>query len=240
MKQTFILIWILNLFCNFSVADSLSVCSNNISIVKQENLLSENHKYTDTKKIIPKNNYPLCHDSIANDIFLQNEMSPFGKKFLRGSFLTLSAQNLTLAFTFVLPENFSNWKISTFDEYLKNFKTAYTKPPIIDNDVWYVNYLGHPYQGANYYNAYRSQGAKIWQCALLTCFHSVFWEYVLEAGFERPSIQDLIVTPVAGSLVGELIHISTIKMSKNGFKWYEKAIVCIINPMYAINNGFKK
>ena len=58
-------------------------------------------------------------------------------------------------------------------------------------------------------------------------------------GMEQPSIQDLIVTPLAGSLLGELIHFGTVQMSRNGFKWYEKAFVCIFNPMFAINNGFR-
>ena len=124
--------------------------------------------------------------------------------------------------------------------YRENFKNAYTKPPVIDHDVWYINYIGHPYQGSWYYNAYRSQGAKWWQSALFSFGHSTFWEYLIESGFERPSVQDLIVTPVIGSLLGELFHFSTMKMSKNGFKWYEATFVSLFNPMFAINNGFKR
>ena len=60
-----------------------------------------------------------------------------------------------------------------------------------------------------------------------------------EGGMEQPSIQDLIVTPVLGSFVGELAHRATISMSKNGFQWYEKVLVCLINPTFVFNNGFK-
>lgn len=87
--------------------------------------------------------------------------------------------------------------------------------------------------------AYRSQGAKFWQAGLMSFAHSSIWEYFIESGFEQPSIQDLFVTPIVGSLFGELMHFSAIKMSKNGFKWYEATFVSLFNPMFAINNGFK-
>ena len=51
--------------------------------------------------------------------------------------------------------------------------------------------------------------------------------------------QNLITTPFGGILVGELSHVATIKMSKNGFYWYEVALVCLINPTYALNSKFK-
>jgi hypothetical protein len=63
-------------------------------------------------------------------------------------------------------------------------------------------------------------------------------KYVWEAGFEQPSIQDLMVTPIAGVLLGEAIHIATNVMSKNGFRWYEIVLVTGLNPAYAINNRF--
>tara|TARA_R110000772_G_scaffold53043_5_gene121462 strand:+ start:486 stop:725 length:240 start_codon:yes stop_codon:yes gene_type:complete len=66
----------------------------------------------------------------------------------------------------------------------------------------------------------------------------LLWEYVWEAGFEQPSIQDLLVTPVAVIVLGEFIHIATINMSKNGFRWYEIIFVTGLNPAYAINNRF--
>lgn len=130
----------------------------------------------------------------------------------------------------------TNFKINDF---LNQYKSSYSNPPVIDEDLFYTNYIGHPYQGAYYYNTVRSQGAKVWQSALYSLGQSLLWEYGWEAGFEQPSIQDLIVTPVAGSVVGELTHVATIAMSKHGFRWYEIATICIINPAYAINNKFR-
>ncbi len=147
--------------------------------------------------------------------------------------------SLCVGLLFALPQDISNWRATNGSLVKAQYKKTFTQPPISDRDVWYINYLGHPYQGACYYNAVRSQGAKFWQAGLFCIGHSLVWEYVLEGGMEQPSIQDLVVTPIAGSLLGELIHFGTIKMSRNGFKWYEKTFVCLFNPMFAINNGFK-
>lgn len=190
------------------------------------------------KKLLQK--YPPYIDVASNKFILRNQMSPFGQKVLRGSGLTLAAQSVTVGLLFAMPERTSNWDRSALGNFGTHFKEAFQKPPVIDGDKWYINYLGHPYQGAYYYNAYRSQGAKFWQAGLFCIGHSLMWEYLVESGFERPSMQDIIVTPIAGSLLGELFHFASVRMSRNGFKWYEAAFVSVFNPMYAINNGFKK
>lgn len=127
----------------------------------------------------------------------------------------------------------------TTDAILNQYKRSFTTAPVIDEDLLVVDYVGHPYQGSIYYNSLRCQGANQWQSALFCTAHAVLWEYAWEGGIEQPSIQDLIVTPAAGILLGELSHVLTIKMSRNGFRWYEVATVCLLNPMYAVNNGFK-
>ena len=121
---------------------------------------------------------------------------------------------------------------------LNQYHQSFTSPPVIDKDLWIVNYIGHPYQGGFYYNTLRAQGANTLQSSLFCIGQSLIWEYCWEGGLEQPSIQDLISTPLAGILVGELSHAATIKMSRNGFRWYEAVLVCILNPSYALNNGF--
>jgi len=151
--------------------------------------------------------------------------------------------NITIgAFLAIAPESLSKWsKKEKFQisSILHQYHESFTKPPVIDKDLLIVNYAGHPYQGGFYYNTVRSQGASVWQSSLFCLGQSFLWEYGWEAGLEQPSIQDLITSPLAGIIVGELSHVATIKMSKNGFRWYEVVLVCIINPAYAINNKFK-
>ena len=161
-----------------------------------------------------------------------------GRGFAYSAFLNATLGSLLL----ILPEDISKWDVSErfkITSLKKHYITSFTKPPVIDNDYWYINYIGHPYQGAFYFNTIRSQGATFWQSTLFNFGQSMLWEYLWEGGLESPSIQDIIVTPIVGSFFGELTHRATLNMRKNGFNWYEKVAVCIINPAYAINNGFR-
>ncbi len=185
----------------------------------------------------------VASDSTNNFIIqMRNEDATFGKKIVRGLGLSFG-YNLTMGvFLLAMPENISQWDRENKLKwaYMKNkMKETFTLPPVIDNDLWYINYVGHPYQGGYYFNNLRSQGASFWESAAYGLSQSMLWEYIVEGWFERPSMQDLIVTPIAGALVGELSHRATIKMSNNGFNLYEKIIVTVLNPSWIINNGFK-
>lgn len=194
---------------------------------------------TDTVKFLQLETQPIS----LSPKYLNHSDASLGNKILRG-FAYSKGFNLTMgAFLLIAPDELTMWgKADKFKvtSILSQFRSSYTKPPVWDKDHWYVNYIGHPYQGAFYYNSIRSQGATVLQSSLFCLGQSVLWEYVWEGGMEQPSIQDLIVTPVLGVLIGELSHVAAVKMSKNGYVWYEKVLVCIINPTYAINNGFKQ
>jgi Domain of unknown function (DUF3943) len=194
--------------------------------------------YVAINKLGHKKFHPVC-DLQTKKMVLRNQKARFGRKFIRGAGLIISMQSFSYGLLFAVPESVSNWDHDKIHMYGQNMIDAFSKPPVVDGDHWYINYLGHPFQGSYYYNAYRSQGAPFWQCALLSIGHSGFWEYIVESGIERPSVQDLVVTPIVGSFIGEFFHFATKRMARNGFKWYEAATVCIINPMFALNNGFK-
>lgn len=170
---------------------------------------------------------------------LRNQYAPFGRKFVRATGLVFASEALEMFGLFMYRSDFSNWNHSELWEFKKHYHNAYTLPPVIDKDDFIGNFVEHPYQGTLDYNALRSQGARPWQAALFVTLHSTLFEYVIEACEERPSIQDLIVTPLGGMIFGEMIHCVTMEMSKNGFKWYEAITVTILNPMFVINNGFR-
>ena len=178
-------------------------------------------------------------DSISFDYcaVCKNQNKSFGRKLIQGSGLVFGYEGIALAILYASPKSFSKWENPTSENCKQNLRNAFTKPPVLDEDYWYINYLGHPYQGACTYNALRSQGGKVWQSSLFTVGHSFVWEYLIEGGNEQPSIQDIFITPVAGVALGEAIHQATIAMSRNGFKWYEGIFVTVFNPMYLINNG---
>lgn len=139
----------------------------------------------------------------------------------------------------MLPRSITNWRDQYWLYFGQNFKRAYTMPPIWDEDPWPVNYIGHPYQGAVFFNSLRSQNCSFMASAGFNIFHTLLWEYVIEAVMERPSIQDLITTPLCGIALGELFHYLTKKMHRGGFSTGEKILVTIINPAYVINNGYR-
>mgnify|MGYP002868769618 CR=1 FL=1 len=183
----------------------------------------------------------------AEDELVDNNFVPAYKEITNaGKFGKASANALGFNITmgtllFLTPESFTNWekeKKLRIESILNQYGESYSKPPVIDEDEWPTNYVGHPYQGSFYYNSLRSQDVSFWYSSLFCLGNTLIWEYVWEAGFEQPSIQDLIVTPLAGVLLGEAIHIATNAMSKNGFRWYEIALVTGLNPAYAINNKF--
>lgn len=164
-------------------------------------------------------------------------------KFVRGT-LHISTLNVVVGAGLTLAsEEVTKWYKKdkfTVRSIADQYWLSFTTPPVKDDDLFIIDYIGHPCQGAFYYNALRSQGANEWQSALFCALHSTLWEYAWEGGIEQPSIQDLIITPIGGILFGELAHVWTIKMGRNGYKWYEAVITCIINPSFAINNGLKK
>lgn len=186
--------------------------------------------------------HPEIQSEYSRPFVFKHQEETFCRKMIRGNNYVM-VYNISMgAYLAIAPERISKWnKAEKFKipHILNQYKESFTKPPVIDHDLWVVNYIGHPYQGGFYYNTVRAQGANFWQSSLFCIGQSVFWEYGWEAGMEQPSLQDLITTPFLGIVVGELSHVATLAMSKKGFRWYEAALVCIINPSFAINNGFK-
>lgn len=118
-----------------------------------------------------------------------------------------------------MPESFTSWNkdefrtLSLSERWQKNVST----PPVWDNDPWTINYIGHPIAGAYYYTMARNDGMSISESAVFSAFVSTFfWEYGYEAFAEVPSIQDLIATPLLGSILGERMFILERKLDQNG------------------------
>jgi hypothetical protein len=137
-----------------------------------------------------------------------------------------------------LPRNVTKWEDDYVSDAAQNLKRNIVSAPIWDEDDWRLNYLGHPYAGALYYNTVRAQGATPGQSFLFSFFASTFWEYIVEGVAEPASTQDLIVTPLAGSILGELAHRATLEMKKNGTSVFEGIIMTLINPTHVVMNGY--
>jgi hypothetical protein len=148
-------------------------------------------------------------------------------------------ETFTSTIMILLPKSITLWEEEYWLYFGQTFRQAYTMPPVWDKDPWPVNYIGHPYQGSVFFNSLRSQNCSFAASAGFTLFHTWLWEYGPEAIMERPSIQDLIVTPITGVVFGELFHRLTKKMRRDGFTLGEKILVTLMNPTYVVNNGYR-
>ena len=120
----------------------------------------------------------------------------------RDTWYFVGYQWATIGLLYVAPEGVSGWSDEQKNEYSLSTWWDNVTHPQMDSDDFYINYVLHPYWGAAYYvraqeRGYDAKGG-FWYSVLL----SSMYEFGAEALFEQPSIQDLIVTPVLGSLLG--------------------------------------
>ena len=97
----------------------------------------------------------------------------------------------------------ANNRVPLFKRYVNHLKAG----PVWDGDKFIFNYILHPYAGAAYYMSARSCGFNCFGSFMYSfCISTFFWEYGFEAFNEIPSVQDLVITPVVGSVMGECFY----------------------------------
>lgn len=147
-------------------------------------------------------------------------------------------------FIALLPEEISNWERDDDDDgLLKQWWDNVSDGPVWDNDVWYINYVGHPYFGGVYYQVARKAGYNQWNSFVYSTLMSTFyWEYGLEAFAETPSIQDLFITPIGGWIYGEwAYHKEQEIVANGGIVWGSKGwgntMLFLLDPVGVIGDG---
>ena len=118
--------------------------------------------------------------------------------------MVLGTQVAAVGVTYTLPESFSNWTPEQKKNGLKKYKRNFMNP-VLDKDKFYVNYILHPYWGATYYIRGRERGLDQTSSLILSTVLSVMYEFGTECIAEKPSIQDLIITPGLGTLLGAYV-----------------------------------
>ena len=104
----------------------------------------------------------------------------------------------------VMPESVTNWNDDDDVSLAQKWLDHVSAGPVWDRDDAVLNYIMHPYFGGTYYQTARKSGYRQWDSFLYSALmSSAFWEYGVEAFAEKPSIQDLVVTPVLGWVYGE-------------------------------------
>jgi hypothetical protein len=152
----------------------------------------------------------------------------------------------TIGVIALLPESVSQWTAEDkafvdAQELLAKHAENIAKGPVWDNDSWAVNYIGHSVAGSYFYVWGRQSGLSWQESAILTTLMSTFfWEYGWEAFAEVPSKQDLIVTPLLGSILGEGTNYLYNKVMENNGKIYDSYILggigrALLNPIGEMN-----
>ncbi len=139
---------------------------------------------------------------------------------------------------YVMPASISGWTDETKDDFsIQQYKDNVSRI-VWDKDDWWLNYVLHPYWGGTYYVRAQQRGfgpvGSFWYAATL----SSLYEFGAEAFFEEPSIQDLIVTPVAGYFVGKYfmeVRADIEKKSAGGLSGTDKFILIMTDPIGAMN-----
>ena len=139
---------------------------------------------------------------------------------------------------FALPESVSKWDRSQMkpDMLADNWAQNNRDGPVWDKDEWEINYIGHPYFGAVYYVVARNEGLSPLESFGYSFLMSTFlWEMGIEALAEIPSKQDLFITPVIGSVIGEAFYIWEQRILANqGELWGSyaagNAALILLNP----------
>ena len=135
---------------------------------------------------------------------------------LSGAFVT------TLFVLECLPEDATAWnreEIQSVAPFKRWYRNIFKKGPEWDHDKFIFNYVLHPYAGAAYFMGARSCGFNYWRSLLYSfCISTVGWEFGIEAFMERPSYQDLVITPVVGSIIGEGFYRTKRHIASNGYR----------------------
>jgi hypothetical protein len=158
----------------------------------------------------------------------------------RDTALVFGYQVVTVAIFYFLPESASKWDEEDKKDIFSNWWFN-VRHPVWDKDNFAVNYIGHPYFGAAYYTRARERGFGEFDSFLYSALASAMYEFGVESLFERPSYQDLIITPVGGALLGwawEPVR-NWIKR-KPERAWYDHLGLMATDPIGTLNGVVEK
>ena len=154
------------------------------------------------------------------------------------TFYFVAYQFVAIGILYILPDSISGWTEEDKEDYSFSKWVTNVRNPVWDEDEWYVNYILHPYWGAAYYVRARERGFErthsFWYSFLL----STMYEFGLEALFEPVSYQDLVVTPVAGALLGEFVFTpirERIRAKSGELDWSDKTVLILTDPLGVVS-----
>jgi hypothetical protein len=167
--------------------------------------------------------------------------SPDWNGLWRDTGLLLGGQFIASGLLYMMPQSASGWTSEQKKNVIQHYGDNFVRP-VFDKDPFYSNYILHPYWGATYYIRGRERGLDKASSFVYSVLMSAMFEFGAECFFEKPSIQDLITTPVAGSLLGALIFEPWRDLIKRKQKldWYDHAALIVTDPLNILSVGVEK
>ena len=103
-----------------------------------------------------------------------------------------------------------------------------------DEDIYFLNEFGHPYQGSLAFTAARSSGIGFWGAIPFAFASSAMWELFMET--DAPSKNDIITTPIGGVMLGEVLHRLSLLVLDDGPPGFLRSFVSwAIEPVGGLN-----
>lgn len=252
-----------------STTDSLMVeTGDSISATTCMTAINEYAVSEDSTALVRLNAMSDSLTSVSSD-FIDEEAARLQKKMVPSIYTKPYSLNLNipqwkrmwvntavLAGTFVstlfvlecLPEDATSWNRASLQKTppLKRwYRNVFVRGPEWDHDKIIFNYVLHPYAGAVYFMSTRTCGFNYWRSLLYcACISTIGWEYGIEAFMERPSIQDLLITPIIGSFIGEGFYHAKRHIVRNdytllGSRILGNAAVFLIDPVNEVIDLFR-
>ena len=199
------------------------------------------------QKYISLDDY-LYKDYIPNNINVNENFTQSEKKIIEDTLYLQGVMLSTIGVLYMLPESITKWdpEEANGQNLGKKYKDNISAAPVIDEDEFAINYIGHPVSGAIYYSMARNDGLDPFQSFMFSFVMSSFvWECGYEAFAEIPSIQDLISTPIVGALMGEYMYYLEKELDKNsGLVWGSSSLgnisYFLLNPMGRAADGLSE
>jgi hypothetical protein len=146
--------------------------------------------------------------------------------------LTATVESLTV---FLLWSNYN--RLSGTKEWANvtpaSVRTNFTSRWVLDDNEYYVNQMGHPYQGSFSFGAARSAGLGFWASSAYPFAFSALWELAGET--ERPALNDQITTTVGGIVLGEVLYRASDWIRGDGRSLWRQAVATLLSPVSTVN-----
>ncbi len=131
-----------------------------------------------------------------------------GPHYLRAALEDVAVLAAGTTWYFIDDRNVLDWDNPSIKQRLSG--EAWT----FDNNGFAMNFTMHPFSGAAFYALPRGNGLSVGESFAYSFATSFLWEYVIEFK-EKVSINDLIMTPGGGIVIGEFFHKLALHVNAN-------------------------